>query len=262
MQLLEGGYTVSSTLQPGATPGTVSITTTVANQSLTYGYYWRHTNSAGVPLSTLDVTNPTTYVDTGLTLNLNNVTGIEYYLLTTVSNNCEADSPFVTITAPGALALTISSICDREIIANGSGGTGQLTYIIYNSSGTEIGRSNPTFGTHTFSHGDANNLPGGGSINITPGFQYQIGINDQNGCSLNGNDSTVQVNTPEALVIDETTINVTNPGCNSNDEIIQLDNGGFTITGGSAGNTGDYSNLTFYGQEVVEELLILKIFLV
>ena len=60
------GYTVSSTLQPGATPGTVSITTTVANQSLTYGYYWRRTNSAGVPLSTLDVTNPTTYVDTGL----------------------------------------------------------------------------------------------------------------------------------------------------------------------------------------------------
>ena len=239
------GYTVSSTLQPGATPGTVSITTTVANQSLTYGYYWRRTNSAGVPLSTLDVTNPTTYVDTGLTLNLNNVTGIEYYLLTTVSNNCEADSPFVTITAPGALALTISSICDREIIANGSGGTGQLTYIIYNSSGTEIGRSNPTFGTHTFSHGDANNLPGGGSINITPGFQYQIGINDQNGCSLNGNDSTVQVNTPVALVIDETTINVTNPGCNSNDGSIQLDNGGFTITGGSAGNTGDYSNLTF-----------------
>ena len=62
---------------------------------------------------------------------------------------------------------------------------------------------------------------------------------------MNVNDSSFQVNTPVALVIDETTINVTNPGCNSNDGSIQLDNGGFTITGGSAGNTGDYSNLTF-----------------
>ena len=129
-------------------------------------------------------------------------------------------------------------------LLSGSGGTGQLTYILYNSTGTEIGRSPATFGTHTFSDGD-NNLAGGGTINITPGFQYQIGINDANGCSLNGNDSTVQVNTPIALVIDETKITVTNPGCNANDGSIQLDNGGFTITGGSAGNTGDYSNLTF-----------------
>ena len=94
-------------------------------------------------------------------------------------------------------------------------GTGQLTYILYNSGGTEIGRSPATFGSHTFSDGDANNLPGGGSISIDPGFRYNIGINDANGCSLNGNDSTVQVNTPIALAIDETTIQVTNPGCNA-----------------------------------------------
>ncbi len=74
-----------------------------------------------------------------------------------------------------------------------------MTYIIYNSNGTEIGRSPATFGAYTFSDGDANNLPGGGFINITPGFQYQIGIVDENNCSLNGNDSTVQVNTPLAL---------------------------------------------------------------
>ena len=239
------GFTITGTKQPGASPGTITISTPIPNQSLTYGYYWRQTNSIGTPVSTLDTSDPNTYVDTGLTLNLNSVTGSEYYMLTTVSNNCQADSPFVTITAPDPLALTITSICDTEIIASGSGGTGQLTYILYNSTGTEIGRSPATFGTHTFSDGDNNNLAGGGTINITPGFQYQIGINDANGCSLNGNDSTVQVNTPIALVIDETKITVTNPGCNANDGSIQLDNGGFTITGGSAGNIGDYSNLTF-----------------
>jgi len=239
------GFTITGTKQPGASPGTITISTPIPNQSLTYGYYWRQTNSIGTPVTTLDISDPTTYVDTGLTLNLNSVTGSEYYMLTTVSNNCQADAPFVTITAPDPLALTITSICDTEIVASGSGGTGQLTYILYNSNGTEIGRSPATFGAHTFSDGDNNNLPGGGTINITPGFQYQIGINDANGCSLNGNDSTVQINTPIALAIDETKITVTDPGCGANDGSIQLDTGGFTITGGSAGNTGDYSNLTF-----------------
>ena len=239
------GFTTSATKQPGASPGTITIATPIPNQSLTYGYYWRQTNSIGTPVTTLDTSDPTTYVDTGLTLNLNSVTGSEYYMLTTVSNNCQADAPFVTITAPDPLALSITSICDTEITANGSGGTGQLTYILYNSGGTEIGRSPATFGSYTFSDGDANNIPGGGTVNITPGFQYQIGINDANGCSLNGNDSTVQINTPLALVIDENKITVTPPGCAGNDGSIQLDTGGFTITGGSAGNTGDYSNLTF-----------------
>jgi len=239
------GFTTSGTKQPGASPGTITISTPIPNQSLTYEYYWRQTNSIGTPVTTLDTADPTTYVDTGLTLNLNSVTGSEYYMLTTVSNNCQADAPFVTITAPDPLALSITTICDTEITANGSGGTGQLTYILYNSGGTEIGRSPAIFGSHTFSDGDANNIPGGGTINITPGFQYQIGINDANACSINGNDSTVQINTPLALVIDENKITVTPPSCAGNDGSIQLDTGGFTITGGSAGNTGDYSNLTF-----------------
>ncbi|MDB4227388.1 hypothetical protein N9799_01110 [Flavobacteriaceae bacterium] len=239
------GFTTSGTKQPGASPGTITISTPIPNQSLTYEYYWRQTNSIGTPVTTLDTADPTTYVDTGLTLNLNSVTGSEYYMLTTVSNNCQADAPFVTITAPDPLALSITTICDTEITANGSGGTGQLIYILYNSGGTEIGRSPAIFGSHTFSDGDANNIPGGGTINITPGFQYQIGINDQNACSINGNDSTVQINTPLALVIDENKITITPPSCAGNDGSIQLDTGGFTITGGSAGNTGDYSNLTF-----------------
>ena len=41
-------------------------------------------------------------------------------------------------------------------------------------------RAPATFGSYTFSDGDANNIPGGGTVNITPGFQYQIGINDAN----------------------------------------------------------------------------------
>ena len=68
------------------------LTTPVANQSLTYGYYWRQTDAIGTPVSTLDTSDPTTYVDTGLTLNLTSVTGSEYYMLTTVSNNCQAGS--------------------------------------------------------------------------------------------------------------------------------------------------------------------------
>ena len=116
------GFTVTSSKQPAASPGTITITTPVANQSLTYGYYWRQTDAIGTPVSTLDTSDPTTYVDTGLTLNLTSVTGSEYYMLTTVSNNCQADSPFVTITAPDPLALSITTICDTEITANGSGG--------------------------------------------------------------------------------------------------------------------------------------------
>ncbi|MGA0317018.1 MAG: PKD domain-containing protein [Flavobacteriaceae bacterium] len=237
------GFTLTSSKQPLASPGVITLATPIPNQSLTYGYYWRQTNSIGTPVSTLDISDPTTYVGTGLTLNLNSVTGSEYYLLTTVSNNCQADSPFVTITAPEPLALRIDSICDTEIVADGSGGTGQLTYIIYNSNGTEIGRSPATFGAYTFSDGDANNLPGGGFINITPGFQYQIGIVDENNCSLNGNDSTVQVNTPLALEIDETRFDLTPAGCSNDDGSIVMN--GAAITGGSAGNTGDYLNITF-----------------
>ncbi len=94
----------------------ITLATPIPNQSLTYGYYWRQTNSIGTPVSTLDISDPTTYIGTGLTLNLNSVTGSEYYLLTTVSNNCQADSPFVTITAPDPLALSIDSICDTEIL--------------------------------------------------------------------------------------------------------------------------------------------------
>ena len=133
------GFTVTGSKQPLASPGTISIATPIPNQSLTYGYYWRQTDAIGTPVTTLDISDPTTYVDTGLTLNLNSVTGSEYYMLTTVSNNCQADSPFVTITAPNPLALSIQTICDTEITANGSGGTGQLSYILYNSGGTEIG---------------------------------------------------------------------------------------------------------------------------
>ena len=254
------GFTVTSSKQPAASPGTITITTPVANQSLTYGYYWRQTDAIGTPVSTLDTSDPTTYVDTGLTLNLTSVTGSEYYMLTTVSNNCQADSPFVTITAPDPLALSITTICDTEITANGSGGTGQLTYILYNSGGTEIGRSPATFGSHTFSDGDANNLPGGGSISIDPGFRYNIGINDANGCSLNGNDSTVQVNTPIALAIDETTIKLQTQAVILMMVVFYLIMEDLQLQEDLQEILEIILILHFCGQEVVEEHLILQIF--
>ena len=128
------GFTITGTKQPGVSPGTITITTPIPNQSLTYGYYWRQTNSIGTPVSTLDTTDPTTYIGTGLTLNLNGVIGTEYYMLTTVSNNCQADAPFVTITAPSPLSLSVDTICDTEIQVTATGGTGQYTYIFYDKN--------------------------------------------------------------------------------------------------------------------------------
>ena len=75
-----------------------------------------------------------------------------------------------------------------------------------------------------------------------------------NNCSLGGNNSTVTVRTPRGLSIDNSdtntdgipdSITVTQATCGNNNGSIVLDTGGFTITGGSAGNTGDYTNLTF-----------------
>ena len=251
-------FTTAVSYSPGSTGNLVSNANTVANQTLSYAYYWRRAqpgSNPGVALTTLDVNDPSTYVGTGLTLNIPTVNATESYMLTTISNGCDADSPVVALTAPPALALTINSICDTEIIATASGGTAPFTYVLRDSSGTEIGRSNPTNGNHTFTDGDSNNIPGvPGSVNITPGFEYEVGVLDVNNCSLGGNNSTVTVRTPRGLSIDNSdtntdgipdSITVTQPTCGNNNGSIVLNTGGFTITGGSAGNTGDYSNLIF-----------------
>ena len=251
-------FTTAVSYSPGSTGNLVSNANTVANQTLSYAYYWRRAqpgSNPGVALTTLDVNDPSTYVGTGLTLNIPTVNATESYMLTTISNGCDADSPVVALTAPPALALTINSICDTEIIATASGGTAPFTYVLRDSSGTEIGRSNPTNGNHTFTDGDSNNIPGvPGSVNITPGFEYEVGVLDVNNCSLGGNNSTVTVRTPRGLSIDNSdtntdgipdSITVTQPTCGNNNGSIVLNTGGFTITGGSAGNAGDYSNLIF-----------------
>ena len=251
-------FTTAITFSVGSTGSLVSNANTVANQTLSYAYYWRRAqpgSNPGVALTTLDVNDPSTYVGTGLTLNVPTVNATESYMLTTISNGCDADSPVVALTAPPALALTINSICDTEIIATASGGTAPFTYVLRDSSGTEIGRSNPTNGNHIFTDGDSNNIPGvPGSVNITPGFEYEVGVLDNNNCSLGGNNSTVTVRTPRGLSIDNSdtnsdgipdSITVTQPTCGNDNGSIVLDTGGFTITGGSAGNTGDYSNLIF-----------------
>ncbi len=54
------------------------------------------------------------------------------------------------------MTLSIDSICDTEISATATGGTGPYVYSIFNSSGIEIGRSDPTNGSHIFSDGDPN----------------------------------------------------------------------------------------------------------
>ena len=248
-------FSSAVTFSVGSTGSLVSNANTVANQTLSYAYYWRRADSGGNALTTLNTADPSTYVGTALTLNVLTVNATEYYILTTVSNGCDADSPVVSLTAPTALALTINSICDTEIIATASGATAPYTYVLRDSSGTEIGRSNPTFGSHTFTDGDSNNIPGvPGSVNITAGFEYEVGVLDVNNCSLGGNNSTVTVRTPRGLSIDNSdtntdgipdSITVTQPTCGNNNGSIVLDTGGFTITGGSAGNTGDYTNLTF-----------------
>ena len=248
-------FSSAVTFSVGSTGSLVSNANTVANQTLSYAYYWRRADSGGNALTTLNTADPSTYVGTALTLNVLTVNATEYYILTTVSNGCDADSPVVSLTAPTALALTINSICGTEIIATASGATAPYTYVLRDSSGTEIGRSNPTFGSHTFTDGDSNNIPGvPGSVNITAGFEYEVGVLDVNNCSLGGNNSTVTVRTPRGLSIDNSdtntdgipdSITVTQPTCGNNNGSIVLDTGGFTITGGSAGNTGDYTNLTF-----------------
>ena len=81
-----------------------------------------------------------------------------------------------------------------------------------------------------------------------------LGVEDVNGCTLNNNGSTVAIITPRSLDIDSSdtnvdgvpdSITVVQPTCGNTNGQITLDTGGFTITGGSAGTTGDYSNLTF-----------------
>ncbi|MGY8867706.1 MAG: hypothetical protein ACKVJK_19045, partial [Methylophagaceae bacterium] len=248
-------YVHTITLSVGASGSIVSDTNTQANQTLNYAYYWRETDPVGTPVSTLNTLDPTTYVDTDLTLNVSNIVSNKYYILSVVSNGCQTDSPVVTLTAPTILGLTITTICDAEITALATGGTGTYVYKIYNSAGTEIGRSDPTNGNHTFTDGDDNGIPSiAGSINISGGFTYEIGVEDVNQCTLNNNNSTVAIITPRSLEIDSSdtnvdgvpdTITVVQPTCGANNGQITLDTGGFTITGGSAGNTGDYSNLTF-----------------
>ena len=236
-------FTVTTNTSIGSTGSVLSNSITVANQTLNYAYYWRRADSGGNPLTTLDISDPSTYVGTNLTLNLIAVNATEYYILTTIANECETDSDVVEITAPSPVTLSIDSICDTEISATATGGTGPYVYSIFNSSGIEIGRSDPTNGNHIFSDGDPNRIPGvPGNVNISAGFQYEVQVTDLNNCG--GAGTGVTINTPLSLTIDESQITVQGADCNGNGSIT-INSPGFTITGGSAGNTGDYTNLTF-----------------
>ena len=243
-------FTTSVTFSLGSTGALIGVPTiTVANQTLNYSYYWRRSDSGGNPVTALDVNDPTTYETTtsngGLTLNILSVNSTEYFVLTTIADGCEVTSPVVSVTAPAPVTLSINSICDTEIISTASGGNGPYVYSIYDSTGTEIGRSDPTNGSHTFTDGDPNRIPGvAGNVNLSAGFQYEVRVTDNNNCG--GAGTGVTIRTPLSLNIDNSTINIEDTNCDGNGSIT-IDDGGNTITGGSAGQAGQngYQNLTF-----------------
>ena len=241
------GFNLTSTKVPLASPGAITLTTLVQNQSLTYEYYWMQSDINGAK-STLNPLDATTFVGTGLTFQTN-VSGTEYFYLRTRSNGCESDSPIVTLTEPTALELVAEEVCNNSITIRGSGGTGQYTYSIYDKNNNLRGISTQANGVgHTFTNGDPNRINEGGSILIEEGEIYRIGIVDENNCSLRGNDSKIEVETPRELLIDENKFTITPAGCNSDDGSIVIN--GAAVTGGSAGNIGDYTNIRFQWYKV------------
>ena len=103
---------------------------------------------------------------------------------------------------------------------------------------------------YTFTNGDPNRLPppNKGFILIEEGETYRIGIVDENNCSLFGNNSKIEVETPRELLIDENRFTISPAGCNSDDGSIVIN--GAAVTGGSAGNIGDYTNIRFQWKKV------------
>ena len=226
------GYTLTTTKAPLASAGTVTSTTLVDNIIDTYSYEWFETNAAGTISSTTG--------DYDLTLSGLIPVGTAYYMLRTTSNGCSIDSDVIQITGPTAIGLQISApLCDDEIQAVASGGTGSYQYQLYTRTGKLLVQND----SGLFVHG-----MGGieGPVTISGGMRFQVGVTDTNGCTFdNPNDATIEVIMPNQLFIDSSTILATNPGCAGNDGSITLNNGGTTITGGSAGLTGDYSNYDF-----------------
>ena len=240
------GFSLSSSKLPLASPGTITLSTLVPNQSLTYEYFWMQSDINGAK-STLDPSDPTTYVGTGLTLE-RNVSGTEYFYLRTLSNGCETDSPIVSLTEPTALGITAVTICDREIEVLGSGGTGNYTYRLYdkNNNLRAVSPSQANGVGHTFRNNDSNGL--GGNILIEGGETYRIGIIDANQCTYQGTNEKVEVQTPNEIFIDENRFDITPAGCSADNGSIVIN--GAAITGGSAGNTGDYLNITFQWNKI------------
>jgi hypothetical protein len=240
------GFSLSSSKLPLASPGTITLSTLVPNQSLTYEYFWMQSDINGSK-GALDPSDPTTYVGTGLTLE-RNVSGTEYFYLRTLSNGCETDSPIVLLTEPTALGITAVTICDREIEVLGSGGTGNYTYRLYDKNNNLRAVSPPQANGvgHTFGNNDSNGL--GGNILIEGGETYRIGIIDENQCTYQGTNEKVEVQTPNEIFIDENRFDITPAGCNASDGSIVIN--GAAVTGGSAGNTGDYTNVTFLWTKV------------
>ena len=232
------GFNLTVSKAPLASPGTITSATIIANQTNTYSYEWFVTDAAG------NITGTTS--DTDLTLGNLSVSGTKYYILRTISNGCSIDSPVVQITGPTAVTLTVDTICSTEIDVTASGGSPDYIYQIYNNNGLLLAESGATAGSHTFRDGDSG--VAGSTLSISAGNVYQIGVKDTNQCTFGyPANNLITVTTPSLLIIDETQIDVQQADCNGNGSIT-IDSPGFTITGGSAGNTGDYSNFTFLWQ--------------
>ncbi|MDG1192181.1 MAG: hypothetical protein P8N15_09035, partial [Flavobacteriaceae bacterium] len=224
--------------------GTITENEIVANQTLNYEYYWRQTNAAGTPLSDLNPNNADTFAVNGLSLvDYSMIEAIEYYKLEVrTGENCSVLSPIVRLERPQEIQLMPSSICSNEIKVNISGGTAPYTIILSNQAEIEIDRfGGVTAGEFPITAGMTDDA-------IIAGNRYKISALDANGCLWNAG-AYITIDTPLELIIDNDTFEVTydgeeTPTCGDSGEI-SIDSGGFTITGGSAGNTGDYSNLTF-----------------
>ena len=232
-------FTTAVSFSVGSTGGLVGAPTiTVPNQTLNYEYYWRRSDAAGMPLSSLDVTDSSTYETNtsngGLTLNVVNVSATQYYIVTVVANNCQVDSDVMSLTSPTEVDLSVSSICPDDITAVATGGSGAYLYELFDRNGTLIDTSAfASPGPYSFG-----SITG---IALIGGFQYTLIATDTNGCG--GSSTSVGITLPVDLSIDESTITVTPADCNGNGSIT-IDQGGTTVTGGSTAG-GDYSNLVF-----------------
>lgn len=178
-----------------STTGTMAVVETQAN-ALPNTYSWAKVGDSSFSASTRSIT--------GLSAGA--------YRLTVTNNGCSVTSSDFVVAEPAVLDVAISTNCTNSLIATGSGGSGNYTYVLTHPNGATDSRASTGAVTYP---------------SLVYGATYKVSISD-NSCS---NSIVKSFTMPSPVEIHSTYISTVDPSCSSSaDGSITVSTG--IVTGG------------------------------